>query len=57
VRQERWTVRVPDDAIPSSWSRERAVHWGVEVQGDVNGWPKFTRSFPVAMIAELVPSV
>jgi hypothetical protein len=57
VRRERWTVGVPDDAVPSSWSRERAVHWGVEVQGDVNGWPKFTRSFPVAMVAEPVPSV
>jgi hypothetical protein len=57
VRRERWTVRVPDDVVPSSWSRERAVHWGIEIQGDCSGWPKFTRSFPVAMVAEPVPSV
>jgi hypothetical protein len=51
VHQERRTARVPEDAVVSSWSRERAVSWRIEVQGDINGWPRFSRRFAVTMAA------
>ncbi len=51
VWREHWTVRVPDDAVPSFWSRRRTVEWTIEITGDVNGWPKFTRRFPIAVTA------
>jgi hypothetical protein len=49
VWRDRWTVRVAENAVPSSSSRERSVEWAVEITGDVNGWPKFTRRFPVSV--------
>jgi hypothetical protein len=49
VWRERWTVWIPDNAVVSSSSRGQLVNWAVEVTGDVNGWPKFSRSFPVAL--------
>jgi hypothetical protein len=33
------------------------VTWAIVVQGDVNGWPRFKRSFPVALIAGPTPTV
>jgi hypothetical protein len=57
VRREHQTFPMPVDAVPQSWSRERSVTWGVVIEGDVNGWPKFTRVFPIAVVAALDPVV
>jgi hypothetical protein len=51
LHHEQWTAKVPDNAVVSSWSRERAVSWQIEVQGDINGWPRFSRRFAVTMAA------
>jgi hypothetical protein len=51
MRREHYTFPMPADAVPQSWSRERSVTWGVMIEGDVNGWPKFTRVFPIAVVA------
>ena len=55
--RQQWTVSIPADAVPQTWSRTRSVTWAIVVQGDANGWPKFKRRFPVALIAEPAPSV
>ena len=55
--RRQWTVSIPADAVPQTWSRERSVTWAIVVQGDVNGWPKFKRRFPVALIAGPAPTV
>jgi hypothetical protein len=43
----RGRFRIPDDAPPSSWSRARALIWSLNVEGDLDGWPRFTRIFPI----------
>jgi hypothetical protein len=55
--RERWTFSIPLDAVPQTWSSERSVTWGIVIQGDVNGWPKFKRVFPIAVIGEPAPGV
>ncbi len=55
--RRQWTVSIPADAVTQTWSPERSVTWAIVVQGDANGWPKFKRSFPVALIAGPAPTV
>jgi hypothetical protein len=55
--RERRTFSIPVDAAPQTWSRERSVTWRILVQGDINGWPKFNRVFPIALIADAVAAL
>ena len=48
--RQQWTVSIPADALPQTWSRTRSVTWAIVVQGDANGWPRFKCSFPVALV-------
>lgn len=47
--EREFELRVPADAMHSFQARHNAVHWMLEVQGDVESWPTFQRCFPVVI--------
>lgn len=48
-------VRIPDEAMHSFVSKNNAVHWRLEVEGEAESWPAFRRSFPL-VVHPAIPS-
>jgi hypothetical protein len=49
------TVRIPAEAMHSFQSPHNSVSWKVIVEGEVNRWPLFSRSFPVVVYPHASP--
>lgn len=48
---------IPEEAMHSFQTPHNAVVWKLVVEGQAEGWPEFSRSFPVIVYPPLVPVV
>ena len=47
--ERKCLLDIPRNVMHSFQSEHNSVHWTLEVQGDVAGWPTYHRSFPVVV--------
>ncbi len=47
--EQQCRIEIPSDAMHSFWSDHNEVQWKFVVRGEVPGWPKYERSFPIVV--------